>query len=168
MKTQLRNSSLRFLALSATLAAAINFGVHAQPNPDMTDLKLTTANRLEVFANNSEQELKYTAPEEKTVNVESLPAELSLEMFAENTGNLLKYTAPVDFEGPADQELENLANEMIGHLEYNAPVYDEFTNTFNKPVMAVMKTNTRPIVSDEVSSQEAWLINAGYYRSSAK
>jgi len=54
-------------------------------------------------------------------------------------------------------------------LEYHAPVYDEFTNTFaEKPVMSALKFNTRPVVAEDCTPQEAWLINAGYFKTSNK
>lgn len=168
MKTQLRISSLRVLAVSAIVAALFNITVIAQPNPDRTSLTLTSMERLEIFAGDFAKDLKYIAPDDRTIVMENEKAVANLELFADNTGTMLKYNAPVDFEDQINQEIETLASNMIGQLEYHAPVYDEFTNTFDKPVMSTLKPNTRPVIAEEVSSQEAWLINAGYYKSSGK
>lgn len=169
MKTQLRNRSLRNLVVSAIVAASLNVAVYAQPNPDRSSMTLSYSERLEMIMEQTEQSLKYTAPEGQSMMLEQEAALQNLEMFSMDAENMLKYKAPVELEDQIDQELELLANSMMEQLEYRAPVYDEFTNTFaGIQEMAPLKVNTRPVLADECTPQEAWLIKAGYYKSSKK
>jgi len=169
MKTQLRTRSLRNLVVSAIVAASLNIAVSAQPNPDRSSTALSYAERIDRFMDVTEQSLRYVAPDGQLVEKETEAAMQNLDLFTQNVENILQYKAPVEFENQIDQELELLANNMMEQLEYHAPVYDEFTNTFaEKPVMSALKFNTRPVVAEDCTPQEAWLINAGYYKTSKK
>jgi len=169
MKTQLRTRSLRNLVVSVIVAASLNIAVLAQPNPDRNSMALSYSERLELFIDRTEQSLKYVAPDDQKTLVEKEDALQNLELVSMDIENMLKYKAPVDLDDQIDQELELLANTMMEQLEYHPPVYDEFTNTFTeKPVMSALKGNTRPVLADECTPQEAWLINAGYYKASKK
>ncbi|HEX2396335.1 MAG TPA: hypothetical protein VHI78_13390 [Bacteroidales bacterium] len=169
MKTQLRIRSLRNLVVSAIVAASLNIAVSAQPNPDRSSLTLSDMERLEIFADRIEQSLKYVAPDDNALDMEKEEALKNLELFAENSESTLKYMAPVKLEDQIDQQLEILADNMMEQLVYEAPVYDEFTNTFTeKPVMSTLKSNTRPVLTEDCTPQEAWLISSGYYKNSKK
>jgi hypothetical protein len=166
MKTQLRNRSLRNLVVSVIVAAALNTAISAQPNPDR---RISDFERLDIFMDQTEQSLKYNAPDVTAKTSEQEEALQNLELFSIAAEKMLKYKAPVELEDQIDQELELLANELMEKLEYHASVYDEFTNTFaENPVMQAIMPTTRPLVSEECTPQEAWLINAGYYKASRK
>lgn len=169
MKTQLRIRSLRNLVISAIVAASLNIAVSAQPNPDRNSSTLSEMERLEIFADNTVQALKYIAPDDNGMDLEKEAALENLELFADKSVNKLKYNAPVKFEDYIDQQLEILAENMMEQLEYEAPVYDEFTNTFaERQGISALKSNTKPVYVEDCTPQEAWLINSGYYKNSRK
>lgn len=169
MKTQLRNGSLKNLVVSVVVAASLNVAVSAQPRP-RNSTTLSYSERLEIYMDQAEQSLKYSAPDVNSLLSGQETALQNLELISMDIEDMLKYKAPVEFEDQVDRDLEIHANAIMEQLEYHPPVYDQFTNTLvDRPVMTSLEINTKPLtVIDECTPQEAWLINAGYYKSTSK
>jgi hypothetical protein len=125
--------------------------------------------RLEIFSYRQEQALKYVAPFDEYIDLEKERAVENLDLIAVSTENTIKYSAPFDLEDQLTKDLEDIADNMMGQLEYHAPFYDEFTNTLaERPFRVHSKSETSTIVDEDCTPQEAWLINAGYYKTTRK
>jgi hypothetical protein len=147
MKKQINILSLKTFVLTVVIAAMLSTCILAQPNPENNTTEMASLSKLEKFMKSTEQSIKYIATDtalEENVMVEVADKEnneaiLNLERLAWNIENALKYRAPSDnrLSTPLLQ-----GSLMTIHERSNRPVKIEFDNT----------------------SKDAWLINAGYYK----
>ena len=167
MKTQLRTRSVKNLAVCAIVAATLNIAAFAQPRPQNTEISDYEV-RLDRFIERSELSLKYIAPDDITIENEKEQALNKLEMMADKIEDGLVYKVPVEFEDQSVQNLELLANTIMDDLKYRAPgTNPESVNAMNeKSLISEIKKHNKPVkVEVYRSPQDAWLINAGYYKS---
>jgi len=166
MKTQLRIRSVKNLLVGAIVAATLNIAVSAQPKPqNATESDYET--RLDHLAGNTERSLRYSAPDVITFESEKEQALENLEMLAETIETGLAYKVPVEYEDQSVQNLEMMANTLMDELKYRAPgSYPEPANSSTeKSIISELKRHKPVKVEVYRSQQDAWLINAGYYKS---
>lgn len=164
MKTLLRKGSLGKVLVSATVAALLNIAVSAQPSPYRHEMTFSAMDRLEIFTDIAEQSLKYTAPAFAGTEEDVEQAVNDLEMFAAEQTSSLRYTSPAETDDMINGRLEMLVSQMMENLEYRAPFYDEFTNTFtDRSVMTTLKPNVRHLV-DECATPEVRGMLSRYYK----
>lgn len=161
--TTTTTQSLKKIAITASVAVLINIGMAAQPNQNSNKADLTSSARLEKLMNSTEQTSKYIAQDGETKD-----ALQNLEMLAVNTEKEMQYIAPDDNVEAAIQYLDILAESTESEMQYKVPEENEkLTSLSEKRVRSVNERHSRPLqVETYHSMQEAWLINAGYYKSS--
>ena len=168
MKTQLRTRSVKNLVVGAIVAATLNIAVSAQPRPQNVSESDYEAG-LNNFMEKSEMSLKYIAPDDISLETGKELALENLEMLADRLEADLAYKVPVEYDDQSVQDLELLASNLMDELKYRAPgTIPELTNSLTeKSVMSEIRHHHRPVkVEVYRSPQDAWLINAGYYKSS--
>ena len=167
MKTQLRTRSVKFLVVSAIVAAALNIAVSAQPRPQNasgSDYEV----RLEIMVGNTDISLRYIAPDDITFESEKEQALENLEILADRIETGLAYKVPVEYEDQSVQNLEHMANILMDELKYRAPgTNQELSGSLSeKSRVTELKRHNKPVkVEVYRSPQDAWLINAGYFKS---
>ncbi len=131
MKTQMKNSNLKKMAITALASLVLSTGSFTQSGKGFTDSKNDAALvRLESFMSRTEQSLRYIAP--ATAATEDVSAEIaSLDEFVDNTINSLKYEATAYSENNetlmALESLDKFTASNEEALKYRAPSTDDFS-----------------------------------------
>ena len=121
MKKQLSIRSLKYLGVSAIVAASINLGTQAQPRPMKETSTFETMERLEEFMTNSAGSLKYQAPDEFSSAAEQENAMNDLNIFASNKVTEIKYTAPQEFVDPTVRDHKKRTHKPVNVEVYRTP-----------------------------------------------
>jgi hypothetical protein len=128
MKTKMNISNLKKVAITACVALVMTTGSFTQLRAECYENeKVTSLVRLESFMNNTEQSIRYTAPDVPETEVVSAEVE-RLENLAEIIEISLKYTAlavdEAEATAPELERLEMLAVATEASLKYVAPAAD--------------------------------------------
>jgi hypothetical protein len=165
MKTRKDTRHFQRMAETAIFAAIFYTGIFAQPKLENNNAALLTSVRMEKIIDATEQSVKYVAPgvsiDDVNMNVvsdkEAEEAIQNLDRLATNIEKNFQYRAPDMNLEEAFQNLEMLAQKTLNELKYEAPSENEH--------MALMIESNRPVkVELYRTMQDAWLINAGYYK----
>ena len=132
---------MKTLALTAIIAALFSTSILAQPSPENNTSAMAFSSRLEKFMNSTEQSIKYIAPEA------ALDESTLFEISDKETEEAI-------------QNLDRLAWNIDNAIKYKVP-YDNV----EEPVMTFHKIPNHPVkIEFYNTSKDAWLINAGYYK----
>ena len=167
MKTKLSTRSLKFLAIVTVVAASLNTGVLAQPNPDINaPASPAYMERLDNLMKTTDQQIKYVAPDESTTDREIEASLKKLDLYAEQAQTNLKYKAPEAAENEAIQNLELLTENTMDQLKYEAPESADVAYAKEeKASLTYLEKKNKPVRVEVYSLQDTWLVNAGYYKS---
>ena len=111
--------------------------------------------------------LKYIAPDDIAFESEKEQALENLDLLADKIEIDLAYKVPVEYEDQSVQNLELMASTLMDELKYRAPGSNqESSNSLTEKSMISELKRHKPVkVEIYRSQQDAWLINAGYYKS---
>jgi hypothetical protein len=174
MKTRTNTRHFQRMAETAIFAVIFYTGIFAQPKNENNNEALLISARMEKIIESTEQSLKYVAPEvsieDVNMNVvsdkEAEEAFQNLDRLATNIEKDLQYRAPDMNLEEAFQNLEMLAQKTLKELKYEAPPENEHMALMvEKPIKTILERSNRPVkVELYRTTQDAWLIDAGYYK----
>jgi hypothetical protein len=178
MKTQMNISSLKRLAVTASVVVLIGTALTAQPKPENnTDAEIVAWARLDNLMNSTEKSIKYEAPDTYAAdemlianeNKEVENAFKHLELLANSTEKDLQYVAPKEEVDNAMQNLELLASATEKELAYKAPSAETVNAMDN---LALLAENTEkeiqyqaPDANVQLASIDEKPVNTSHERS---